>query len=161
MLIKPRTLIVCVRALQGFMAAASIALTAYVVNWHLRGSHLSTPPSINFLLFCPVFTLASILYIELTPRLAPSATVRPAISLGIEATNCIFYFSGFIAVAICLGDLAFCNGPVCIAGRGAAVLAAAQFSLWMFSAIVAAKEMFTGGPIKVPGRGRGAGDVEL
>lgn len=67
-------------------------------------------------------------------------------------------------MAICLGDLAFCNGPVCIAGRGAAVLAAVQFSLWMFSAILAAKDMFTGAggrPIKLPGRGRGAGDVEL
>ncbi|KAM0511150.1 hypothetical protein ACHAPE_010172 [Trichoderma viride] len=162
MSVKPQTLIICVRALQGIMAAASIGLIAYVVNWHLRGSHLSTPPSINFLLFCPIFTLASVLYIELTPRFAPRAT-RPRISLGVEATNCIFYFSGFIAVAICLGDLAFCNGPVCMAGRGAAVLAAVQFSLWMFSAILATKEMFKGGSgqIKLPGRGRGTGDVEL
>lgn len=67
-------------------------------------------------------------------------------------------------MAICLGDLAFCNGPVCMAGRGAAVLAAAQFSLWMFSAILAAKEMFKGGggrQIKLPRRGHGTGDVEL
>lgn len=66
-------------------------------------------------------------------------------------------------MAICLGDLAFCNGPVCMAGRGAAVLAAVQFSLWMFSAILTAKDMFKGGSgqIKLPGRGRGTGDVEL
>lgn len=31
MSVKPRTLIICVRALQGIMAAASIALTAYGV----------------------------------------------------------------------------------------------------------------------------------
>lgn len=51
-----------------------------------------------------------------------------------------------------------------MAGRGAAVLAAAQFSLWMFSAILAAKEMFKGGggrQIKLPRRGHGTGDVEL
>ncbi|KAH8129988.1 hypothetical protein ACSS6W_005604 [Trichoderma asperelloides] len=162
MFVMPRTLITCVRAFQGITAAASIALTAYVVNWHLRGRHLSTPPSINFLLFCPIFTLASVFYIELTPRFAPKAT-RPMLSLGIEVINCIIYFSGFIAVAICLGDLAFCNGSVCMAGRGAAVLAAVQFSLWMFSAILAAKEIFQGGgrQIKLPGRGRGTRDVEL
>jgi hypothetical protein len=84
------------------------------------------------------------------------------ISLSIEALNCIFYFSGFIAVAVCLGDLAFCTGSVCMAGRGAAVLAAAQFSLWMGSAILAAKEIFKGGrQIKLPGRRHGAGDMEL
>ncbi|KAL6901373.1 hypothetical protein GGI43DRAFT_383702 [Trichoderma evansii] len=162
MLVKPQTLIICVRASQGILAAASIALAAYVVNWHLRGSHLSAPPSIDFLLFCPIFTLASIIYIELTPRFAPKA-IRPIISLGIEAINCIFYFSGFIAVAICLGDLAFCTGSVCMSGRGAAVLAAVQFSLWMFSAILAAKEIFKGGgrQIKLPGREHGTGDVEL
>lgn len=66
-------------------------------------------------------------------------------------------------MAICLGDLAFCDGSVCMSGRGAAVLAAVQFSLWMFSAILAAKEIFKGGgrQIKLPGRGHGTGDVEL
>ncbi|KAL7799854.1 hypothetical protein V8C37DRAFT_365736 [Trichoderma ceciliae] len=156
-----RTLIICFRAFQGLMAAASIALAAYVVNWHLRGTHLSTPPSINFLLFSPIFTISSILYIEFTPRFVPTA-IHPIVSLGIEAINIIFYFSGFIAVAVCLGDLAFCDGSVCMAGRGAAVLAAAQFSLWMASAILAAKEIFKGGgQRKLPSWGHRAGDMEL
>ncbi|RFU76925.1 hypothetical protein TARUN_5311 [Trichoderma arundinaceum] len=156
-----RALITSFRVFQGLMAAAGIALAAYVVNWHLRGPHLSTPPSISFLLFSPVFTISSILYIELTPRFAPNA-ICPMMSLSIEVLNSIFYFSGFIAVAVCLHDLAFCDGSVCMAGRGAAVLAAAQFSLWMGSAILAAKNIFKGGrQIKLPSRGQGAGDTEL
>ncbi|KAL6816800.1 hypothetical protein V8C40DRAFT_253754 [Trichoderma camerunense] len=135
-----QTLILCFRAFQGLAAAAGIGLAAYVVNWHLRGPHLSTPPSISFILFSSIFSFFSILYLVFAPRLAPKA-VHPKISLSIEAINCIFYFAGFIAVAVCLGDLAFCTGSVCMAGRGTAVLAAAQFSLWMGSAIFAAKAM--------------------
>ncbi|KAL7933384.1 hypothetical protein V8C35DRAFT_280724 [Trichoderma chlorosporum] len=156
-----QTLILCFRAFQGLMAAASIALASYVVNWHLRGARLATPASINFLLFSPIFTIFSILYLELTPRLALKAT-RPAVSLSVEVINCIFYFAGFIAVAVCLGDLAFCDGPVCMAGRGTAVLAAAQFGLWMGSAVIAAKAMFRSGrQMKLLSRGRSGRDVEL
>ncbi|KAL7950923.1 hypothetical protein V8C42DRAFT_307939 [Trichoderma barbatum] len=156
-----QTLIICFRAFQGLMAAASIALAAYVVNWHLRGPHLSTPPSINFLLFSPIFTLSSIVYLEFAPRFASKA-IHPMVSLSIEAINCIFYFAGFIAVAVCLGDLAFCDGSVCMAGRGTAVLAAAQFSLWMGSAIIAAKNMFRSGrQMKLLSRRRNARDLEL
>lgn len=157
-----RMLILCFRAIQGLMAAASIALAAYVINWHLRGSHLSTPPSIGFLLFCPIFALSSLLYLELAPRFAPKAT-HPTASLCIEIANCIFYFAGFIAVAVCLGDLAFCDGSVCMAGRGAAVLAAAQFGLWMGSAIFAARNLFVRGGrrTKWPSSRRGVRDLEL
>ncbi|PTB63824.1 hypothetical protein BBK36DRAFT_1125209 [Trichoderma citrinoviride] len=157
-----RMLVLCFRAVQGLMAAASIALAAYVVNWHLRGSHLSTPPSIVFLLFSPIFTIASLLYIELAPRFAPKKATHPMTSLCIEITNCIFYFAGFIAVAVCLSDIAFCDGSVCMAGRGIAVLAAAQFSLWMASAILAAKSMVKGERRpKWPGLRRGFRDLEL
>lgn len=144
-----QTLILCFRAFQALAAAAGIGLAAYgkltsinlllrillahswllaVVNWHLRGPHLSTPPSISFFLFSSIFSVFSILYLVFAPRFAPKAT-HPKISLSVEAINCIFYFAGFIAVAVCLGDLAFCTGSVCMAGRGTAVLAAAQFSL--------------------------------
>ncbi|KAL6864417.1 hypothetical protein J3F83DRAFT_715711 [Trichoderma novae-zelandiae] len=156
-----QTLVVCFRAVQGLMAAASIALAAYVVNWHHRGSHLSTPPSILFLLICPVFTISSILYITLTPRYAPKS-IHPTTSFCIEIVNCIVYFAGFIAMAVCLGDLASCDGSVCMAGRGAAVLAAAQFSLWMGSAIFAAKNTVRGGRrMKWPSSRRGVRDLEL
>ncbi|KAL7906869.1 hypothetical protein GGI35DRAFT_97500 [Trichoderma velutinum] len=156
-----QTLILCFRAFQGLMAAASIALAAYVVNWHLRGPHLSTPPSINFILFSPIFSVLSILYLVLTPRFAPKAA-HPVVSLSIEAINCIFYFAGFIAVAVCLGDLAFCTGSVCMAGRGTAVLAAAQFSFWMGSAIMAAKAIVRDGRrMKLLSRRRSTRDVEL
>ncbi|KAL7962420.1 hypothetical protein V8C34DRAFT_270270 [Trichoderma compactum] len=156
-----QTLILCFRAFQALAAAASIALAAYVVNWHLRGPHLSTPPSISFILFSPIFSVFSILYLVVTPRLAPKAT-HPMVSLSIEAINCIFYFAGFIAVAVCLGDLAFCTGAVCMAGRGTAVLAAAQFSLWMGSAIIAAKAMVRDERrTKLLRRRRGTRGVEL
>ncbi|KAL6796032.1 hypothetical protein GGI42DRAFT_356656 [Trichoderma sp. SZMC 28013] len=156
-----QTLILCFRAFQALAAAASIALAAYVVNWHLRGPHLSTPPSIGFILFSPIFSVFSILYLVFTPRLAPKAT-HPMISLSIEAINCIFYFAGFIAVAVCLGDLAFCTGSVCMAGRGTAMLAAVQFSLWMGSAIIAAKAMVRDERrTKLLRRRRGIRDVEL
>ncbi|KAL7808341.1 hypothetical protein V8C44DRAFT_336103 [Trichoderma aethiopicum] len=133
-----------------------------VVNWHLRGPHLSTPPSVSFLLFSSAFSIISLLYIELAPRFAPKA-IHPTASLCVEVANCIFFFTGFIAVAVCLGDLAFCNGSVCMAGRCLAVLAAAQFSLWMGSAVFAAKKgrVRGGRRTKWPGLRRGFRDLEM
>lgn len=110
----------------------------------MTGSRLASPSTLNFLIFAPIFSILSVLYLELAPRLAPRAS-HPFSAVAIEGLNVIFYFAGFIAFAVYLSRLTFCTNPVCAAGRAVAVLAAAEFSAWIATATLVAKDMFKGG----------------
>jgi hypothetical protein len=63
-------------------------------------------------------------------------------SLGVEGFNSILYFGGFIAFALSLSESTACEGIICTLGRAVAVLAAAEFSAWIASTILAAQNWF-------------------
>jgi hypothetical protein len=118
----------------------------------MRRTSLAPPSVFNFLLFAPVWSLLSIVYLELAQRFAPRAT-HPFASLALEAVNTFFYFAGFIALAVFLSKLVFCNGSVCAVGRATSVVAAAEFASWIASTILVAKDIFKGGvrkPVETP-----------
>ncbi|KAF4123729.1 Membrane-associating domain [Geosmithia morbida] len=112
---------------------------------HSDPSYSSSPSSVDFLLFAPIFSLFSAAYLELAPRLAPRAS-SPAASMAVEVTNTVFYFGGFIALAIFLSRLRFCTGALCAVARATSVVAAAEFASWIATAILLAKLLFRGGP---------------
>lgn len=117
-----------------------------VVNWYLARTSHSPPSPFNFLLFAPSFSIVSVLYLELCPRYERSAWAsHPYLSLAVEATNTVFYFGGFIAVAILLSRLVFCEGTVCAVARATSVLAAAEFVAWIATTMMQAKDIFKNG----------------
>jgi hypothetical protein len=65
--------------------------------------------------------------------------------LAFEIVNTLFYFAGFIALAVFLGKLLFCRGSVCAAARADAVFAAFSWILWCGSTVILALEIFKGG----------------
>ncbi|KAI9170965.1 hypothetical protein HJFPF1_00444 [Paramyrothecium foliicola] len=115
-----------------------------VTNWYVSGSRRWSPSSINWLVFVPIFSVLSIVYLELAPRRFPRFS-HPFASLSVEFLNTLFYFSGFIAFAVFLSQLSFCNGPVCSAGRAVAAVAAFEFAAWSATTILLAKDIFKGG----------------
>lgn len=119
-------------------------LTRTVAHWYSVGTRFASPSELNFLIFAPIFSLVSVAYLELTPRFAPRAA-HPYSSMTFEGLNVIFYFAGFIAFAVFLSQLSFCNKTVCAVGRSVAVVAAAEFVVWIASAILMAKDIFKGG----------------
>ena len=96
------------------------------------------------MVFASCFSLLSLLYLVLAPKLYLRAA-HPYAILAVEAVNTVFYLAGFIAVAAFLAGLTFCHGAVCGAGRADSVVAAAAFCAWAASTALAAKAMFTGG----------------
>ncbi|PFH62006.1 hypothetical protein XA68_15548 [Ophiocordyceps unilateralis] len=139
-----RTSVLSLRIFQGLLATVNLSLSAYVVNWYLVTTIRGSPPSVGFLVFAALFSILSILYLELVPRLFPRAG-RPSVTLGVEATNAIFYFAAFIAHAVYLGSLAMCHGAVCTASRVDSVVAASAFCAWVASTILTARDMFVAG----------------
>jgi hypothetical protein len=62
--------------------------------------------------------------------------------VALEVLNVLFYFAGFIALAVFLSQLLFCRGSVCAAARADTVFASASFLLWVGSTYLMAKDVF-------------------
>lgn len=124
------------RAVQAVFAIIVLGLTAYgkqekkfLVN---KMSNLSlmmrtvasgaSPASDNFLVFTSVWTLLALIYLAVVPTFVPKASHKFAI-LAVEALTTLFWFAGFIALAVFLGDRV-CHGHVCAAAKAATVFAA-------------------------------------
>ncbi|KAI5457975.1 hypothetical protein BGZ63DRAFT_416439 [Mariannaea sp. PMI_226] len=129
------------RGLQVALGLTSIGLSSYVVHWFMMSSRTSSPAPFNFLIFISVFSILSVIYLEVVPRFAPRFS-HSYIAITIEMVNTAFYFGGFIALAVFISNLRFCSGTVCSAGRADTVVSAAQFTSWIATTILMAKEMF-------------------
>lgn len=70
---------------------------------------------------------------------------HPWAVVAVELLNVVFYFSGFIALAVFLSRLLFCRGAVCGAARADTVFGAFSFVLWGVTAGLMAKDMAKGG----------------
>ncbi|KAK2003098.1 hypothetical protein LX36DRAFT_165861 [Colletotrichum falcatum] len=137
-------LIFPLRIVQGVLSLVILALSAYVANWYNVDTMTSSPSQINFLVFVPLFSFISIAYLEVVPKFAPRAS-HPWAAVGFEALNVLFYFSGFVALAVFLSKLLFCRGAVCGAARADTVFAAFQFVLWSGTTLLMFKDVFKTG----------------
>jgi hypothetical protein len=108
------------RIAQAICAIIELGLTAYgkhslpnissytnnskvVHQWHGGFYSYSSPSQANFLLFCSIWTILALIYLILAPLRFPALAHKYAI-LGIDAVTMIFWFAGFIAFAVYIGD---------------------------------------------------------
>ncbi|TVY35353.1 hypothetical protein LSUB1_G004454 [Lachnellula subtilissima] len=136
--------LVLLRIAQLILAVIILALSGYVAHWYNADTLTAAPKQIDFLIFVPVFSFISVFYLEFVPRFAPKAS-HPYALFVVEILNTLFYFSGFIALAVFIGRLLFCRGSVCSAARADAVFAAFSWILWASSSVVGALKIFRGG----------------
>lgn len=117
-----------------------------VYNWYTNVDHRQSPGALQFLVFAPCVSLASLVYLEVAVRQTRMIMAHRLTSMGVEGLNAILYFGGFIAFALTLSDpgsaTACSAGLSCTLSRAVAVLAAAEFSAWIASTILAAQEWF-------------------
>ncbi|TVY51374.1 hypothetical protein LCER1_G007744 [Lachnellula cervina] len=135
------TFILPIRIAQGLFAIIILGLTAYVVNsWSFHTYYWSSysPSQANFLLFCSIWTILILAYLVLAPVRFPRAAHKYGI-LAAEAVTMIFWFAGFIALAVLLGDLG-CgrHWGVCRAAEAAVVFGAFEWLLFAGTTILAA-----------------------
>jgi len=123
------------RIAQGVLAIVVLGLMAYVVNnWTFW---TWAPASANFLLFCSVWTIIALVYLIIAPLHFPVTAHKFGI-LAAEFLTMIFWFAGFIAVAVLLTDIG-CGkhwGP-CRAAEAATVFAAFEWLLFAGTTVMA------------------------
>ncbi|KAI5210585.1 hypothetical protein E4T39_00108 [Aureobasidium subglaciale] len=129
-----------IRIAQLILALLVLGTSAYVAS-----VYNSSPSEINFLVFTSIWTLLALIYLSLTSwKLERFA--HPWIICGVESLTMLFWFAGFIAAAVFLGDLITCAGKACSSARAATVFAAFE---WVLFAVTTALAVMA-----VLGRGR-------
>ena len=78
-------------------------------------------------------------------KLTLSQVSHPWAVLALEVTNVLFYFAGFVALAVFLTHLLFCRGAVCGSARAATVFSSFNFVLWSATAALTIKDALKGG----------------
>lgn len=79
----------------------------------------------------------------------------PYLAFGLELLNVLFYFAGFVALAVFLSRLLFCRGMVCASARADAVISSFEFALWGVTTFLMVKDIMRGG-MRKPGVGGAA-----
>jgi uncharacterized membrane protein (DUF485 family) len=127
-----------VRIFQALLAILVLALTAFVANWYNTSTFTASPSQVNFLLFCGIWTFVlAVPYLVLAPRYFAQAAHKYGI-LAAEAVTMLFWFAGFIALAVFISNLLFCRGNVCRAAQAATVFGALEWILFTTTTILAA-----------------------
>jgi len=119
-----RIVVLGLRIAQAFLAVIILGLSGYVANWWSGFWHAASPSEVNFLLFCAVWSLLALLYLVLVPwRFSDTVAHHKLAILAVESITLLFWFAGFIAVAVFLSGRV-CFGSVCSAAKAATVFGA-------------------------------------
>lgn len=105
--------------------------TSTVANWWSGHWHVGSPSEVNFLLFCAVWSLLALLYLILVPwRFSDTMAHHKFAILAAESVTTLFWFAGFIALAVFLTGRV-CFGSVCSAAKAATVFGAFEWYVGM------------------------------
>jgi len=119
------------RAAQCLLTIIILGLMAYVVSdWEY------SPAEDNFLLFCSVWTILALAYLTIAPVKFETAAHKFGI-LAAEFLTMIFWFAGFIALAVLLTDIRCHYWGPCRAAKAAVVFAAFEWLLFSATMIMA------------------------
>ncbi|KAK8169368.1 marvel domain-containing protein [Phyllosticta citrichinensis] len=124
------------RIAQAVFTIIVLGLVSFVSNWWTNHWFATSPAEINFLIFTSVWTLLVLGYLLIAPWKFPAAAHKFAV-LAVEALTMLFWFAGFIAVAVWL-DNRVCFGTVCDSARAATAFAAFQWAIFVGTMTLAA-----------------------
>jgi hypothetical protein len=150
------------RGVQVALSLVVIGLSGYVVSWY-RNIHTSSPAQINFLIFAALWSIFSVVYLEVVTKFFPKGALHPPlrnklqsvltryvashpyVPVAVEFTNVTFFFSGFVALGVFLSKLDWCRGAVCSSAQADTAFAAFLFIIWGVTIFYAGKEFMKAG----------------
>ncbi|KAF1979103.1 hypothetical protein BU23DRAFT_147990 [Bimuria novae-zelandiae CBS 107.79] len=126
------------RGIQAVLAVVVLGLMAYVASWW--GSHwrAMAPVEVNFLIFSPVWTILALVPLVVVPLKLTSlatSTIGKFGLLVLEVLTMLYWFGGFIALALFLRDR-ICFGAVCDMAKAGTALSAVSWLVWAGSVVI-------------------------
>ncbi|KAK6353392.1 hypothetical protein TWF696_005358 [Orbilia brochopaga] len=140
----PFSPILGIRIGQALLSIIVLGLDAYAISAFNKTESGSSPSSMNFVIFCCIWTWLSLAYILVTPRFLPRLHDK-FIILGVEALANIFWFSGFVAVAAYVGDHNIsCPEAVCGSIKATIAFSCFEWLAWLASLVLVCLSVFKG-----------------
>ncbi|KAF7328251.1 FAD/FMN-containing isoamyl alcohol oxidase MreA [Mycena venus] len=123
------------RVAQALLALGILVTTAFIaIQYEIGGG--GSPSQVNFLLFLSVSTLVLALpYLTFSHHYFPHAAHKFGI-FAAEFVTMVFWFGGFIALAVFTTEFLGCSAPVCGAAQAATTFAAIEWVLFMISTVM-------------------------
>jgi hypothetical protein len=112
----------------------------------------SPPTPMSFLVFAPVWSLSALIVLVAVQfkftQLTASSAGRYGL-LALEGTTMLFWFAGFVALAVFLADR-ICFGQVCDVARAGTVIGGLSWAVWMGSFCMSVWGLVKGGNVEKP-----------
>lgn len=133
------------RIIQAILAIVAIALNSYVISWYIQHTRSrSTPNEPPFLIFVGGLSLLVLPYLFLNPALSQTHHNKPSgryfnkwTVLALDTLTCLFWFAGWIALAVYRHSLIICLGHTCSAMYGGIVVGILAWITFLATTILA------------------------
>ncbi|OAL55368.1 hypothetical protein IQ07DRAFT_639052 [Pyrenochaeta sp. DS3sAY3a] len=136
-----------VRGVQAVLSLVVLGLMAYVSSWWSTHWRQSSPSEVNFLIFAPSWTILALVPLVVLPLRFSHLTTSTAAKYGIlalEMLTMLFWFGGFIALAVFLSDR-ICFGTVCDVARASTAISALNWVAWAVTFVYGVLGVVKGG----------------
>lgn len=124
---------------------ADIHLT--VAQWWTSHWRQLSPSEVNWMIFSPVWTIIALVPLIVVPLKFDHLTTQPIVKFGmlfLEALTMLYWFGGFIALAVFLSDR-ICFGTVCSVAKAGTAIAAFEWVAFAVTAVFSVLRVFRGG----------------
>jgi hypothetical protein len=141
-----------------------------VSSWWSTHWRQSSPSEVNFLIFAPSWTilaLAALIVVPLKFSHMLSSKAAKCGMLALEGLTMLYWFGGFVALAVFLSDR-ICFGTVCDVARASTAISALNWLVWAVTFVFGVVQMVKGGQggwsfgrNQAMGKEVGSGKVEM
>ncbi|KAF2443647.1 hypothetical protein P171DRAFT_432859 [Karstenula rhodostoma CBS 690.94] len=135
------------RGLQALLSVVILGLMAYVASWWSTHWRAMSPVEVNFMVFSPVWSLLAVAALVVVPMKFSSLTTSAPVKFGLlalETLTMLYWFAGFVALAVFLRDR-ICFGAVCDVAKAGTVLSAVNWLVWLGTVVLSAVTVFRKG----------------
>jgi hypothetical protein len=103
-----------------------------------------SPVEVNFLIFSPIWSIVALFALIIVPWKMPhiAQATGPRIGLLVlELLTTLYWFGGFVAMAVFLNDR-ICFGTVCSVAKAGTAISALNWVAWMATLVLAVVRLF-------------------
>jgi hypothetical protein len=158
------------KSCQSIIRLLIMLLTSRTVSmWWSTHWRQSSPSEVNFLIFAPSWTVLALGALIVVPlkfsHMLSSKGARIGL-LAVEGLTMLYWFAGFVALAVFLSDR-ICFGTVCDVARASTAISAVNWLVWAVTFAFGVIQMVKGGSgwsfgkKSNAGQGFGSGKVEM
>jgi hypothetical protein len=103
-----------------------------------------SPTEVNFMIFSPVWSLLALAALIVVPWKMPYVAQNTGPKIGLlvlELLTTLYWFGGFVALAVFLSDR-ICFGTVCSVAKASTAISALNWVAWMVTLVLSVVRVF-------------------